>query len=135
MSVTFGFDEGSFSRLQDRIAECGSSAESVINNVLHEEGGEMLYERINPLIHPSGRTFKGHRASAASSDWKRIDSSKNLSVTITTKSRFNYLYFPNDGSNTVRHFGNQRFFERGGEDASDGIAARCLAALTKEMEG
>ena len=131
----FALDETSFDLLRKRIAAFGEGAEAAINGVLRDQAGRLLYEGINPLIHPSGRTFKGHRASATASDWSNVDASKSLSVTIRTKSRFGYLYFPNDGSNTYRHFGNQQFFERGGEKASDGIVERCLAALSSEMEG
>lgn len=131
----FEVDAASLEPLMRRIESAGEMAESVVNGVLHEEAGPIIYRRINPLIHPSGRTFKGHRASAASSDWTHYDIGKNLAVTVRTKSRFNYLYFPDDGSNTRHHFGNQEFFRRGGEASVDEIVSRCMAAIDKELEG
>lgn len=135
MAVRLDIDEViPLSTLADAISALGDNAESVINRVLHDEAGPLIYKKINPLIHPSGRTFKGHTASARSSDWPSYLTNRNLSVTVTTKSKFAYLYFPDDGSNSHRHYGNQQFFARGGEDAAQEIADRCVKALLEELE-
>lgn len=104
-------------------------SEEAINRVLHEEAGPLIYIRINPLIHPSGRTFKGHRASATASHWQEYRTGENLAVTVAAEGAYRYLYFPDDGSSSRRHAGNQQFFKRGGEAAVDEIAERCMAAL------
>lgn len=47
---------------------------------------------------------------------------ENLSIVIKSKTAFNYLYFPDDGSNTKRHQGMQQFMLHGAEAVSDQVA-------------
>lgn len=117
------------------IAQFEGDAEKAINKVLHEEAGPLIYEEINPLINPSGRKFKGHSKSAKNSPWPRYDTDENLEITVGAKSKWHYLYFPDDGTNTQRHSGNQRFFERGGTKAVPKIVARCLTVLNETWKG
>lgn len=56
-----------------------------------------------------------------------------LSVTIKTVSTYNYLYFPDDGSNTKKLAGNQQFMASGAESASDRIMELCIGHLTEEF--
>ena len=56
-----------------------------------------------------------------------------LSVTIKTVNAYNYLYFPDDGSNTKKHAGNQQFMASGAENASDRIMELCIGHLTEEF--
>lgn len=132
MSDNLTLDASEFDRLASAVAEYGDEAEKGINEVLHQEAGPIIAKRINPLIHPSGRKFKGHRASAKSSDWQRYDTDANISVTVGTKTKFHYLYFPDDGSNTRNHAGNQQMFYRGGVSAAPEIIDRCLAKLSED---
>ena len=127
-------DASQFEKLTEKLKQFPGDAESAINEVLHDQAGQLIYKKINPLIHPSGRTFKGHLASARESDWPHFITNESLAVTVTTNPKFNYLYFPDDGSNTRRHHGNQEFFLRGAEAASDEILQTCLVAITQRME-
>lgn len=130
--IVFGMDAASLEAVQDAIRAFPGDAESAINSVMHGEAGPMIYRRINPLINPSGRTFKGHRASAKSSDWPFYDVSENLAVTVKAQGSFGYLYFPDDGSDTRRHAGGQEFFRRGGEQAAQEVVDACLGAISRE---
>lgn len=127
-------DAKQFDVLAEKLKQLPGDAEAAVNEVLHKKAGPLIYKKINPLIHPSGRTFKGHLASARNSDWPHFITSENLAVTVTTKSKFNYLYFPDDGSNTRRHRGNQEFFVRGAEAATDEILQVCLNEIAKRLE-
>ena len=122
-------DYSEIAELSEAAARFGDGAEDAVSDVLHSEAGAAIYERINPLIHQSGRRFKGHTASAARADWPRYDTDEALAVTVGAKARWRYLYFPDDGSATARHAGNQRFFERGAEQAAPEIARRCVDRL------
>lgn len=135
MGGLFELDAKDLESLQQSISSYEGSAESAINEVLHDDAGPLINEEINPLINPSGRTFKGHSKSAKNSPWPRYDTDKNLEITVGTKSKWHYLYFPDDGSNTRRHAGNQHFFERGAEKAAPKVVARCLDVLTQEWKG
>jgi hypothetical protein len=58
----------------------------------------------------------------------------NLSTTVRSAQKYQYLYFPDDGTNTRRHVGNQQFFLRGAEDAAGEIVDVCIEKLTKSFE-
>lgn len=132
MSGNVTLDAQEFDRLMAAAEAYPGDAEKAINGVLHKQAGPLISQRINPLIHPSGRTFKGHRASATASDWPRYDVEENLAVSVGAKRRWQYLYFPDDGSNTKNHAGNQRFFLRGAQAASPEIVQRCIEAMNRE---
>lgn len=135
MAGVFELNENDLESLQQYISRYEGGAENAINEVLHDDAGPLIYGEINPFINPSGRTFKGHSKSARDSAWPRYDTDKNLEITVGTKSKWHYLYFPDDGSNTRKHAGNQRFFERGGEKAVPKVVERCLKVLTEEWKG
>lgn len=107
-------------KLEDTIKEYQEGAEEKINQYLHGKGYSMFDRAIHNAMPVSGRKWKGKKAAAK--DAKSLqdkNKSDNLSVTIRAKTAYGYLYFPNDGSNTERHFGNQQFFQKGVEEKAD----------------
>lgn len=129
----FFIDAQQLDRISASIATFGEGADDAITDGLRESGPD-IYERINSLIHPSGRRFKGHSASAAASAWPRYIQAQHLAITVAAKPKFGYLYFPDDGGNTRRHAGHQRFFERGAELARPRVVERCLARLENKWK-
>ena len=77
----------------------------------------------------SGKTWKGRKPPAKTGK-SLTDEKWNLSVTVKTTKQYQYLYFPDDGSNTKHHAGNQQFFQRGGDSQADEITERCINRLT-----
>lgn len=128
----YSIEADEFDSLVQKMEAYGPEAVTAINQALSESGPD-IYQHVNQLIHPSGRRFKGHSSSATASDWSRYTPGQ-LSITVGTKSKFNYLYFPDDGSDTRRHAGMQNFFERGGEAAADKVIERCEEALIRGWE-
>lgn len=128
-------DASAMDALHEKIRAYPGDAERAVNEVMHNEVGPIAYPRINDLINPSGRKFKGHSKSAKASAWQRYDTDKNLSVTVGAKAKWRYLYFPDDGTNTYKHAGNQQFFKRGGEKAMPEIVEALETALTDEWKG
>lgn len=128
MSATFSIEEGEFARLMDSMKEYGAGAAEVVTEVVHSSG-EDIYREIDPLIHPSGRTFKGHTSSAKGARWQRYDTSEPLAITVASTASRRYLYFPDDGSNTQRHYGDQQFMRRGAEAAAPRILEKGIEAL------
>ena len=124
VSIT-GVDE-----LQKALQEYAGNVEEAINEVLHGEGGEYIQDSIRRLMPESGAKWKGKKSPAKTSKSLRQLPS-NLAVTVYTTKNYQYLYFPNDGSNTRRHVGNQQFFEKGADDAAAGVIDRCLGRLTE----
>lgn len=120
-------------RLQQALEEFQGDAEAVINDVLHNEAGDLAQESIKRLMPVSGKHWRGKKPAAKKSkSLQNIEG--NLSITVTTKKNWSYLYFPDDGTNTRRHIGNQRFFERGGEAVQDEIIERCINKLITNFE-
>lgn len=125
-----------FSEVEDfekMMAQYAGDAEEAINSVLHQKALQPLAESIVELIHPSGRTWQGKIASATSIQPFR-QREENLSIEIRSKKAYQYLYFPNDGSTTINHYGDQHFMYRGVERKSDLIIDMCLQQLEKGME-
>lgn len=124
-----------FAEVVEMCRAFGPKSEAILNSVIHGEAGEMIYERINPLIHPSGRTWRGKERSATSSNWPRYMTNEHLAVTVGAKRAWHYLYFPDDGSNTERHAGGQMFMRRGAQAAVPDIADAAIERLCGEFNG
>ena len=52
-----------------------------------------------------------------------------LAVTVAARGKYSYMYFPDDGSNTEKHRGNQQFMKRGAERATERIIELCTGRL------
>lgn len=126
----FRLEQIDFDRLVAHIQEYGDGAEDAINEVFESFAVPEVEERITALLPTSGRTWKGKKRPAKTSK-PFIHQMMNLGFIIRTKSAYNYLYFPDDGSNTRKHVGNQQFMIRGAEAAVDSVIDQCLARLTK----
>ena len=126
--ASFELDASEFQRLSDKMQEFGAGSGRIIDDVLHGEGATKIKENILPLIHSSGRTWRGKKPAAAGAQ-PFTQKNGSLSVEIKSKSAYNYLYFPDDGSNTKRHAGNQQFMRRGAEEAAEDIIDRCIGKL------
>ena len=136
---TYELKASSIEKLQKSLNGYKENAEEEINTYLHGEGYQLFSKSIEDLIPVSERKKKHAKYSNALED--RYNSSKlrgggkqNLSVTIGTKPKYGYLYFPDDGSNTVHHAGNQHFFERGIERKEDEAVDAMLKRITFQMK-
>lgn len=134
MSV-FRLDAADLVRLQEAMKDFQGDTEQTINDVLHNEGGQFIHDEIKRLMPPvSGRQWKGKKPSAKTGNSLQIVGG-NLSVTVRAQKAYQYLYFPDDGTNTRRHAGNQQFFWRGGENQKEEILNRCINRLVNSFEG
>lgn len=118
--------------LEKAMIDYQGNTEKTINDVLHNEASPLIQDAIRRLIPESKKTWKGKKAAAASAK-SLTDVKENLSVTVKTTKTYQYLYFPDDGTNTRRHVGNQQFFQRGGESQIDEITNRCITRLTENF--
>lgn len=132
MSV-FRLDWAELQGMEQAMKEYQGNVEEVINGVLHNEAGQLIHDEIKRLMPISNRTWKGKKAPAKTSNSLLIQGG-NLSVTVTTKKAYQYLYFPDDGTNTRRHVGDQQFFMRGGENQKEEILNRCIGRLVGAFE-
>ena len=129
----FDLDATEFGRLEQALKTYEGNAEAIINEVLHTEGGQLIQEEIKRLMPVSGKQWKGKRPPAKTAK-SLTDEKGNLSVTVKTTKNYNYLYFPDDGTNTRNHAGNKQFFLHGGENKQSEIIDLCIERLVKGFE-
>jgi HK97 gp10 family phage protein len=130
----FAIELNNFEDLEQAILNYRGNVEEAINDVLHNEGGQLIHDEIKRLMpHSGSRTWKGKKRNAKDSNSLKIDKG-NLSVMVRTQKSYQYLYFPDDGTNTVNHVGNQQFFKRGGESQTGEIIDRCVNRLVNVFE-
>ena len=122
-------------QLSKRIADFGEGAGQIIQGVYDDFAAKEIKGNIVPLIHPSGRVFKGHRQGARSAGPDKVFRHRvsDLSLIVSTNRAFGYLYFPDDGSTSKRHAGQQHFMDRGLQQSVDDIVERCVSALAKDF--
>lgn len=101
-----------------------------INDVIWNEAAPLIQESIQRLLPESGRKWRGKKP-AAKSAAPFTQTNESLAVTVKTKYAYHYLYFPDDGSTTRKHAGNQQFMLRGAEAKQEEIIERCIAKLTE----
>lgn len=123
-------DDGGLDELVDDFAEYPDLIGPAIDEVLQSVGAKVIKEGIDALIPRSGRRWRGKGAPARGAEWQRIDTAP-LSVTVATSTRYHYLYFPDDGSNTRRHVGNKQMFKRGLEAAAPTVVEKIQDALSE----
>lgn len=116
-------------KLEKEMIDFQGDTENVINDVLHNEASTLIQDAVRRLMPVSGETWKGKKP-AAQTGKSLMDVQGNLSITVKTSKQYQYLYFPDDGTNTRRHVGNQQFFQRGGESQIDEIKNRCINRLS-----
>ena len=132
----FEMDRKELDRLFNTIKNFPGNAEKAINNVLYEEAPDIITEEIKLLLPVSGANWKGKKAPAktAKSIKERTEERRNLSIVVGTVSAYHYLYFPDDGTNTRRHVGEQKFFERGGKASTTEVVDRCINRVVNGLE-
>lgn len=113
------------------------NTEETINDVLHNEAGELIHDAIKLLMPESGMRWKGKKKAAKPANSLLIVK-ENLAVTVRTRNAYHYLWFPDDGQNVRnakrRAAGNQQFFRRGGESQMEEIKNRCIGRLVNDFE-
>lgn len=134
MAIKFELEENLSTGLVEKLSKLPNEGEQIVNEVFHGEGAELIKEGIIDILPVSGRKWEGKkRAAKSAKPFKSLNT--NLAVTVYTISSYGYLYFPDDGSNTKRHEGNQHFMIKGAENQSGKIIDICLDKLTKAIEG
>lgn len=127
---TFSLEDKEMQKLAESIQSYPDYAGQVINDVLWNKGGALIQEGIMPLLPTSGRTWRGKKP-AAKTAAPFTQENASLSVTVKTKNGYHYLYFPDDGSNTRKHAGNQQFMLGGAEAKQGEIIDLCIVQLTQ----
>lgn len=138
----FSLEDAAFERMASAIKEYGAAAEDMISKYLLTPGADQIERGIAQFLPTSGRTWKGKKPAAKTTAtatpnevFQREMSKKEvLTLIIRTKEPYHYLYFPDDGSDTLRHWGDQQFMLAGAESASKEIINGAIERLTSELE-
>lgn len=125
--------DGQFDKLLEAAAKYGSGSGRIIDDVLWNEGAKLISDEITRLLPVSGRTWRGKKKTAKNAQPFTQENS-SLAVTVKSKPAYHYLYFPDDGTNTKRHKGEQYFMQRGADNVTEEIIDRCVNRLIKEWE-
>lgn len=133
---TFTLEAEQVERLQEAMSNYAGYAGKAVDEVLHNQGAKLITEEIMNLLPASGRTWKGKKAAARSAKPFTQENGK-MSVTIKTKSAYNYLYFPDDGTNTKNHIGFQgkprEFMQKGAKNQTARIMDLCVNRLINKI--
>ena len=130
----FSLDTESYNKLFDLMKELQGEAPQIINKILWDEGGQLINDAILNLLPVSGRNWAGKKPAAKFSA-PFVQENGELSVTLKTKSVYNYLYFPDDGTTTKKHAGEQYFMFGGADAKQQEIINLCVAALIEKIGG
>ena len=132
--AVFSLDTESYNKLFELMKQFEGQAPRTVNDILWSEGGPLITEAIINLLPTSNRRWKGKKPAAKSSA-PFTQENGEFSVTVKTKSAYNYLYFPDDGTNTKRHIGEQYFMFGGADAKQKEIIDLCVAALIEKLGG
>ena len=133
MADLFKINVSQVEKLHQAMLDFQGDTEKTINDVLHNEANPLIQKSVQSLIPVSGRHWKGKKPPAKTSN-SLEEVKENLTAGVKNTKRYGYLYFPDDGTNTRRHVGNQQFFRRGGEAVQDDIVDRCVNRLVTKLE-
>lgn len=130
----YSIDYQELDKIENLFNEFPDTAKAAVNNILHSDiAVDMVEDNIQKLLPSSGRHWKGKGAAAASTQPFRKGPNELLTLIVRSKTKYNYLYFPDDGSNTVHHMGNQHFMQHGAENSLGAIADLCTANVINEF--
>lgn len=127
----FSLEDSGFAEVLEWAEELGPKGAEALKRYFADEAGPVIARRIDALMPVSGRRFRGHSSPARGSAWQRY-TPEGAGIEVAASGARRYLYFPDDGTNTVRHAGNQQFFPRGAQAAAPDVAEGALDALIRE---
>lgn len=131
MSITYAIEDDQLTELEATIKQYQEGAEDTINRYLHGTGYSRFEAAIRNAMPESGRKWRGKKTAAKKANsLQDKNKNENLAVTIKARQAYGYLYFPDDGYNTINHFGNQRFFEKGVESETETAVNDMIELLT-----
>lgn len=126
--VKFELKENDFEKVINAIIEFEGNSEKIINQYLEEEAKNKIIDSIINLI-PVSASRKKHAKRSNPLDGKRRS---NLTLTITSKNKYNYLYFPDQGEGTNKVA--KEFMEKGIDNVYEDVVNSMLEKLQKKLE-
>lgn len=132
----WGIDSHEVDSLWEVMEKYGVGSGQIVDEVLQNEGRELIEKKIARLIPRSGRKWaKKAQPAASAMPASFAHFAGEGYVEIVGRGNYGYLYFPDDGSNTRKHAGNQQFMRRGAEAASGRVIEMCVGRLLENFGG
>lgn len=128
--VNFSLKAEDLERIQEAIISFSDDAENVINECLANEVNEKLITSITNFI-PVSQQNKKHAKTSKPLEGKVRN---NLTLWIHTKSKFNYLYFPQNSEGQSKNNSPNDFMEKGIDSEYDNAVNMLLDKLQNRME-
>lgn len=138
MAIVYWLESGRVDQVMKYTARYGLLYRGIIKDVFENEAATLIENHIYRLMPKSTvKPWKGKRPHAKESKSLRHrgdDIYGTPAIVVTTHKHYQYLYFPDDGTSTRKHIGNQEFFYRGAVAASPEITERCVRRLVEAFE-
>lgn len=138
MAVIYWLDSGNVAQVTKYTKRYGLIARGIIKDVFQEEAATLIEDHIYRLMPESKvKPWKGKKPHANASKSLRHSGDEDfgeIAIVVRSTKAYQYLYFPDDGTSTQNHAGNQQFFYRGAMAASPEIADRCVQRLVAAFE-
>ena len=133
--VDFSLKEEDLGRIQEAIMDFGNDAESVINECLKKSVSKVFRKTITNIIPVSEGKYPSQRGKIHAKTSNPLRSmTDNLTLTIKSKTEFNYLYFPQMGEGTSKYKQPNDFMEKGIDAEYDNAVNIILEKLQRRME-
>lgn len=133
MSTEFRLQTWGFDELYEFMDGAEQRVGPMVDSYLRDQGAESIEREISARLPESGRRWRRKKTAAKKAKPFQRKFSP-LAVTISSKTAYHYLYFPDDGSNTKRHHGGQHFMFHGAEKAGSTILEGIQAQLAAIFE-
>lgn len=125
----FKLSEEDLDLIRIRIKNFEGDAERVINDYLRNEANAKFIKSITNLI-PVSKINKRHAKTSNPLDTKFY----NLALYIHTKSKFNYLYFPQNAEGQSKNNSPNDFMEEGIDAEYNNVVNEMMEKLQRRME-
>lgn len=131
-SVEFSIKDEDINKINEAITNFEGNTERVINDYLGTQAKEKFIQSITNLIPVSRVNKRRHAKNSNPLDGKIRN---NLTLWIHTKTKFNYLYFPQNAEGTSKGKIPNDFMERGIDAEYDNVVNGILEKLQNRLEG
>ena len=131
-SVEFSIKDEDINKINEAITNFEGNAERVINDYLGTQAKEKFIQSITNLIPVAPVNKRRHAKNSNPLDGKIRN---NLTLWIHTKTKFNYLYFPQNAEGTSKGKIPNDFMERGIDAEYDNVVNGILEKLQNGLEG
>lgn len=128
-NATFELKKEDIERINKAISTFPDNVEVAINTYLSNQGKNKMVNSMENLI-PISKRDKDH---AKGSNPFRTDLF-NLGLTIRTKTKYNYLYFPQMGEGTSKNKGPNDFMQDGLDSIYDNVVNDMLDAIQNKIK-